>query len=289
MAVKKFVGGLPQDTFGRILVYGPTGAGKSTFGATMPGPRAVIATENNAGLPLRRDYKALPRLFQPPGETNRMPAIFLSVETWADMQEAIAEVAKLAEAGKVRSVVFDSITAACEQVMREVFAARVASYEASKKTIPEAMDQLGYNVLKQRLTELRYAIHRIPAHVCWLAGHTPPRYKRVGEFEGLETEGGPDLPNQAAKLIPTACSAVLRVEKVEVAGRDAIFRVHTTLKDNWAAKDNVGVLSPTEPPEAMLILAKMGFLAESEVEDVFKALPAKTEAEKKNEALGILD
>jgi hypothetical protein len=38
-------GELPAQGFARLMVFGQTGAGKSTFGASMPGPRFIIAAD----------------------------------------------------------------------------------------------------------------------------------------------------------------------------------------------------------------------------------------------------
>lgn len=289
MALKKFVGGsLPEKVYGRILAYGPTGVGKSTFGATMPSPRVVIATDANASIPLTRNYTDLPRQYQPAGEADRRPYAFFVVETWADAQEAIQEAARLAAKGKIRSVVFDSITAACEQIHREVLAARKAFYAERKRTI-EVMDQQGYGLLKTHLVELRYQLHALPVHVCWLAGHVPPRYEVKNEIRALADPGGPDLPSQAAKLIPTACSAMLRLEKMEVLGGDPLFRVHSQPREDWVAKDNTGMLDAIEAPEAMVILGKMGFLTDDEFAVVRASVPEKSEQAKANAELGVLD
>lgn len=289
MALKKFVGGsLPETVYGRLLIYGPTGVGKSTMGATMPGPRAVIATEMNASIPLARSYASLPRQYQPAGEADRRPHAFFAVETWSDIQEAIREAGKLAAKGKIRSVIFDSITAACEQIHREVLAARKSFYAERGRTI-EVMDQQGYGLLKTHLVDLRYQLHALPVHVCWLAGHVPPRYEAKNDIRALADPGGPDLPSQAAKLIPTACSAMLRLEKLSSPGGEPLFRVHTQPADDWEAKDNTGMLDRIEPPEAMVILGKMGMLTDDEFAAVRASIPEKTEKAKKNEALGVLD
>ena len=289
MALQKFMGGsLPETVYGRILIYGATGAGKSTLGATMPEPCAVIATEGNASIPLGRTYADLPRVYQPPGKKDRRPYAFFVVETWDDMREAIAEVGRLAAKGAIQSVVFDSITAACEQIHREVLAARKAFYAVRNRTI-DVMDQQGYGLLKSNIVELRYQLHALPLHVCWLAGDAPPRYELKGEIRALAEPGGPNLPNQAARLIPTACAAMLRLEKMEALGGEPIFRVHTQPREEWAAKDNTGKLDAIEPPEAMLILGKMGFLTDDVFAAVRSAIPEKSPQAQKNAELGVLD
>ena len=247
-------GEMPKAQWGRLMAFGPTGAGKTTLGATMPRPFVVVAVDDNAAVPLRRTLKEVPRVWVPEGETHRLPDYFLEVDNgWPGVKEAETWLhANVAGLG-IKSVVFDSITAASEQLMRHTL--RMTNEKRAGRGKPlESLDQRGYGTVYRCMDDLRYSLHDLPAHVLWLAGFKPPVTRTDGDVKELK-RGGPDLPGQQVYRFPSNVQASVYVD------RDGkTVRVRTAPFNDIDAKDNTGLLDSVEVPDVTVILARMGFL-----------------------------
>lgn len=243
-------GELPSAGYARMLVFGQTGAGKSTFGATMPGPRFIIAADPNAAIPLHRSFDELPRTLVPKGEVSRRPAGLVTVESFADVMEAVTMLEQEGKRRGIQSVIVDSLTSVSELCVYEVLGKRRGQANENKMSMQD------FGTLFMRLDSLRHRLHQLPMHILWLAG--VKRIRTTEDPNALRPEG-PDLVGQAADRFPANCQASLYIERAITNGKSAV-RVRTQTDNEVIAKDNTGALAPFEPPDAYLLLSKMGFL-----------------------------
>jgi hypothetical protein len=274
-------GALPATKFVRLIVFGPTGGGKSTFGATMPGPRVVLATDANAALPLERSYAEVPRIYMPPGEKDRRPDIFMQVESWAQVQEALVWLEDNQEA--YDSVIIDSASILNELCKREVLAERQASlsrsWSAAGKTNSqiESLDLKGWGTLGDRMDTTRFRMHKLAAHVLWICGYLPPKSARDDSSKAVK--GGPDLsPGKQAIRFPYACQASLYIERDVFPDGTSQVRLYSTMPD-VDAKDNSGRLDGVEPPDAMVLLARLGYLEPELAQQIIDLAPKRSAEE----------
>lgn len=157
-------GALPTASFGRLIVFGATGAGKSTFGATMPGPRFIIAADPNAAVPLHRTFDDLPREYLPPTEKNRRPAGYATVDTFSEVMDAVSLLEREGPSRGIQSVIVDSLTSVSELCSYEIMGKKRGQAMEGKLSIPD------YGNLFVKLDTLRHRLHQLPMHVLWLAG-----------------------------------------------------------------------------------------------------------------------
>jgi len=243
-------GELPSAGYARLLVFGQTGAGKSTFGATMPGPRFIIAADPNAAIPLHRSFDELPRVVTPKGETSRRPAGMATVESFADVMEVVTMLEQEGKRRGIQSIVVDSLTSVSELCVYEVLGKRRGQANENKMTMQD------FGTLFMRLDALRHRLHQLPMHILWLAG--VKRIRTTEDPTALRPEG-PDLVGQAADRFPANCQASLYIERVLVNAKSSV-RVRTQTDNEVIAKDNTGALLQYEVPDAHVLLSKMGFL-----------------------------
>jgi len=252
MKTSKFFwdGELPSAGYARLMVFGQTGAGKSTFGATMPGPRFIIAADANASVPLHRSLSDLPRVFTPEGETSRRPAGLVTVETFSDVMDAVSMLAVEGKKRGIQSIVVDSLTAVSELCIYETLDKRRGDKNESKLSMQD------YGTLFVKLDGLRHHLHQLPMHILWLAG--VKRVRTTDDPSAMRPEG-PDLVGQSADRFPANCQASLYIERAYTNGK-SVVRVRTGSDHEVIAKDNTGTLSQYEVPDAYVLLSKMGFL-----------------------------
>jgi hypothetical protein len=272
-------GALPTNLHARYIVMGPSGAGKSTLGATMPGPVAVIATEPNAALPLRRSFEEVERVYIPEGVKDRIPHLFFEVENVGDVHEAIAYLEKnIAKLG-IRSIVIDSLSSLAEWTFYDCFNAinekRVA-YPNPKPAL-EGPDVQTYGHMYAKIDNLRTRIHRLPANVLWLAGYNPPTYDRDGNLEAV---GAPMLPGGKMRLtFPLHVQGCLHLRAKVNVDYSTTHYLTCGPDNNGGAKDNTGSLPLRCPPDMYYVMAKSGVLPPSTANAVLKAYADKRKKE----------
>jgi hypothetical protein len=285
--VKIHTGGeLPTERYARILLFGPTGSGKSTFGSTMPRPRVVLAADANAAIPLHRSLEELPRVWAPSDEKDRRPDVFLQIEDGDDLADALEWIEVHLKERKIASVVVDHLTALQDKVFRTVFEKRQASMSrtagpSGQARRLETMDMRGYGLIHQQLDDMRIRLHALPCHVLWLSGFRPPM-SRVDNGVRETKRGGPDLQGQQSYRFP---ANVMVSGYIEREGSDVLIR--TSPWRDIDAKDNSGTLDTVELPDAMVMLARLGLLDDVTAAAVEKAIPRRTEDEKHAESVGL--
>ncbi len=250
-------GALPTASFGRLLVFGATGAGKSTFGATMPGPRFIIASDPNAAVPLHRTFDDLPREYLPPNEKNRRPAGYVTVDTFSEVMDAVSLLEQEGARRGIQSVIVDSLTSVSELCSYEIMGKKRGQAMEGKLSIPD------YGNLFVKLDTLRHRLHQLPMHVLWLAGTRRARNNPMNNAQPTGEEQprmeGPDLMGQSAERFPANCQASLYIERYIDNGKTRA-RMRTQPDGEVVAKDNTGTLSRYEVADAYVVLSKMGFI-----------------------------
>lgn len=267
-------GDLPSERHGRILLFGPTGVGKSSFGGTMPGPRVVLAADANAGLPLQQTFDALPRAFVPEGETSRRPALFVRVSSWQQTVAAVDEVERRLNAGAgYASLVVDRLTDLCELCKFERLGGRPTA------TASSTLSMRDYGEIFLRIDGLRHRLHQLPLHVLWVCG-AKMAGGRENEEARLPRRLVPDIVGQGAQRFPASCAASLYMERGPGPGGRSIVKVRTAPTEDYECKDNTGRLLPVEVPDAAVVLAKMGFLPPDLTAAVLAAVPGRSASPK---------
>ena len=265
-------GELPDDVYARVLIFGPSGAGKTTLASTAPGPRLVIASDHNCEVPLRVTLAQLPRIYTPEGEQSRKPTVYLRPRDSDQLLEAISRTGEYINTHGIRTVIFDSITSVSEMLMQEILEIRNDSLARSgrgRRSVLERLDKNGYGILNQRLSNIRNMLHKLPVHVVWTAGFREP-YMRAED--GSDRRGGPDIPGQQSRYFPSQTLASLYVEQSLQHGERHV-QVRTCVFNDIDAKDNTGRLQPIEPPDLYVLFARMGYLTPGVAAAVEKAVP----------------
>ena len=272
-------GALPTASFGRLIVFGATGAGKSTFGATMPGPRFIIAADPNAAVPLHRTFDDLPREYLPPTEKNRRPVGYATVDTFSEVMDAVSLLEREGPSRGIQSVIVDSLTSVSELCSYEIMGKKRGQAMEGKLSIPD------YGNLFVKLDTLRHRLHQLPMHVLWLAGtkrvRNNPFNNNAQSTEEPPRMEGPDLMGQSAERVPANCQASLFIERYIENGKTRA-RLRTQPDGEVVAKDNTGTLSRYEVADAYVVLSKMGFIEPIQTDKVVAVSAASSGPSKKS-------
>lgn len=272
-------GALPTASFGRLIVFGATGAGKSTFGATMPGPRFIIAADPNAAVPLHRTFDDLPREYLPPTEKNRRPVGYATVDTFSEVMDAVSLLEREGPSRGIQSVIVDSLTSVSELCSYEIMGKKRGQAMEGKLSIPD------YGNLFVKLDTLRHRLHQLPMHVLWLAGtkrvRNNPFNNNAQSTEEPPRMEGPDLMGQSAERFPANCQASLFIERYIENGKTRA-RLRTQPDGEVVAKDNTGTLSRYEVADAYVVLSKMGFIEPIQTDKVVAVSAASSGPSKKS-------
>ena len=283
---------LPDQLYARVMAYGSTGAGKSTLGATMPGPRAIIALDANSALPLRVSFDQVPRIYLPKTEKSRKPALYLEAESYMDCLQAADFLIQNAVARGIKSVIIDSASTVWEAVCQDVLEERQASFAEKSKSI-DNLDQQGWGIAGQRYKTFMHKVHSLDCHVLWLCHAKPPVVKdkvvRGATVSVIEDPATFDISGSTKRSLPAHLGAVLYVDRHDLSAEKPIIRLGTRSTERYYAKDNTNTLDPVEDPDMMIVLARMGYLPEAEAEAILAAIPKKTVEQAKNQRLGALD
>lgn len=191
-----------RTTFKSILSYGRSRVGKTRFAGTFPRPRFLSEASERGWTTLEtmpEDY-----FYEP----ARPPEVW-PIEDSQQMAEALHETKKDVFAGKVLSVVIDSLTFYSDNYFAWMHA-QAAKTAGSKGIDTRAL----YSALTAHLLGLRTEIHKWPCNVVWLCLEKPP--------EGDNPQGGPMLTGQTAQKFPAGCDHVFyhRAYSGQVVGED---------------------------------------------------------------------
>ena len=218
---------LVQMQGAKILVFGASGAGKTTLCATAPGKTLIISME--AGLLSIKDK-------------DNVTAI--------EVKEAseIEEIAQLLESGKLDydTVCLDSVTEMSEILL--------ASEKARSKDPRRA-----YGEVIEVMTRTMRRCRDLKIHVIFVAKEDKIRDEQTGVFHHQPMMVGAKLPVQIPYFFDEVLALRTFTEENE-EGKKIINRwLQTTIGDNYTAKDRSGKLETFEEPNLTHVINKLGF------------------------------
>jgi len=218
---------LVQMQGAKILVFGASGAGKTTLCATAPGKTLIISME--AGLLSIKDK-------------DNVTAI--------EVKEAseIEEIAQLLESGKLDydTVCLDSVTEMSEILL--------ASEKARSKDPRRA-----YGEVIEVMTRTMRRFRDLKIHVIFVAKEDKIRDEQTGVFHHQPMMVGAKLPQQIPYFFDEVLALRTFTEENE-EGKKIINRwLQTTIGDNYTAKDRSGKLETFEEPNLTHVINKLGF------------------------------
>ena len=218
---------LVQMQGAKILVFGASGAGKTTLCATAPGKTLIISME--AGLLSIKDK-------------DNVTAI--------EVKEAseIEENAQLLESGKLDydTVCLDSVTEMSEILL--------ASEKARSKDPRRA-----YGEVIEVMTRTMRRFRDLKIHVIFVAKEDKIRDEQTGVFHHQPMMVGAKLPVQIPYFFDEVLALRTFTEENE-DGKKIINRwLQTTIGDNYTAKDRSGKLETFEEPNLTHVINKLGF------------------------------
>ena len=211
---------LVQMQGAKILVFGASGAGKTTLCATAPGKTLIISME--AGLLSIKDK-------------DNVTAI--------EVKEAseIEEIAQLLESGKLDydTVCLDSVTEMSEILL--------ASEKARSKDPRRA-----YGEVIEVMTRTMRRFRDLKIHVIFVAKEDKIRDEQTGVFHHQPMMVGAKLPVQIPYFFDEVLALRTFTEENE-EGKKIINRwLQTTIGDNYTAKDRSGKLETFEEPKGLM-------------------------------------
>lgn len=218
---------LVEQQGAKLLIYGASGAGKTTTCATAPGKTLIISME--AGLLSIKDK-------------DNVTAI--------EVKEAheIEEIAQLLESGQLDydTVCLDSVTE-----MSEILLAS----EKQKSKDPRR----AYGEVIEIMTKTMRRFRDLKIHVIFVAKEDKIRDEQTGMFSYQPMMVGAKLPVQIPYFFDEVL--VLRVfEEENEEGKKVTNRwLQTTLGANYTAKDRSGKLDTFEEPNLTHVINKLGF------------------------------
>tara|TARA_B100001287_G_scaffold133501_1_gene112397 strand:+ start:1465 stop:2172 length:708 start_codon:yes stop_codon:yes gene_type:complete len=220
-------GDLVQMQGAKILVYGASGAGKTTLCATAPGKTLIISME--AGLLSIKDK-------------DNVTAI--------EVKEAseIEEIAQLLESGKLD---YDTV---CLDSLTEMSEILLASEKARSKDPRRA-----YGEVIEVMTRTMRRFRDLKIHVIFVAKEDKIRDEQTGVFHHQPMMVGAKLPQQIPYFFDEVLALRTFTEENE-EGKKIINRwLQTTIGDNYTAKDRSGKLETFEEPNLTHVINKLGF------------------------------
>lgn len=205
----------------KVLVYGGSGAGKTTLIKTLPSP--VVLSAEGGLLALKNED--LP---------------FIQISTMDDLNEAYSWAATSDEARQFDSVALDSIT--------EIADVCLQAEKARNKD-----GRAAYGEMADRMAEMIRRFRDLPGKHVYFSAQAEKAQDDMGKILW-----GPGMPGaKLAQRLPFFFDEVLALHvQRDAAGN--LFRVlQTQADDRWTAKDRSGELDAWEYPDLGAVIAKI--------------------------------
>lgn len=222
----------------KLLVYAPSGVGKTVLTATLPTPVLISA---ESGL-LALNAQNLSRIF---GDNPKFPVTkdipTIVIQTADDLEQAYAWCATSHEAKTFQSIAIDSITEIAEQVLAKEIAAATDKRQA-------------YGELIVRMDKIIKNFRDLPSKHIYMSAKMD---RNKDEFTGRFIYG-PSMPG--AKVGPSLPYLFDEVFYYGMhTGQDGVVTraLLTQPTEQYTAKDRSGALSQYEYPNLTYIFAKI--------------------------------
>lgn len=206
----------------KMLVYGPSGAGKTGLCATLPAP-VILSAES--GLMRLRNHK--------------LPAI--EIRTLDELVEAYNWCSKSNEARQFASVAMDSVSEIAEVVLAK-----------AKATVKDPRQ--AYGEMIEKMEHIVRSFRDLPGkHVYFSAKMEPMKDETTGLVRYAPSMPGSKLGNN----LPYFFDEVFRIgQNRDQQGQKFTF-LQTTADNQYVAKDRSGALAEMEPPDLNHIINKI--------------------------------
>ena len=218
----------------KILVYGPSGIGKTVLTATMPNVVMLSAESGALSLSeqnLRRIYGGMPIV---------CPVPMILIRTVDDLTEAYKWLTLSHEATQFQSVALDSLSEIAETVLNN-----------AKRQVKDPRQ--AYGELIEKMESVIRAYRDLPGKHVYMAAKMEPM---KDELSGV-VKYGPSMPG--AKLgpkLPYFYDFVFRLgANKDAQGQDYRF-LQTSADIQYEAKDRSGRLDKLEFPHLGMVIAK---------------------------------
>jgi hypothetical protein len=206
----------------KMIVYGQSGAGKTSLIPTLPNPVAISA---EAGL-LSIASADVP---------------YIEVKTLADLHDAYAWLTGSDEAKAFQSVAIDSLSEVAEVVL-------------SSELKAQKDGRAAYGELNTKMTELIRAFRDLPGKHVYMSAKLEKSQDEMGRILYNAAMPGKSL----TQGLPYFTDLVMAL-RVERDGDGLAHRALLTDSDGlWQAKDRSGKLAQWEAPDLGAIIAKIG-------------------------------
>ena len=222
----------------KMLIYGPSGVGKTVLAATMPRP-LLIAAEPGALALRKANLEALFGVDNPSIQYN-MPII--EIKTTDDLVDAHAWCLGSAEARNFDSIALDSLSEIAEVVLAN-----------AKRQVKDPRQAYG-EVLEKTETCVRLFRDLPYKHVYMAAKMQPLKDEMTGVVKY-----GPGMPgNKLGPNLPYFFDEVFRLGINKDLTTNKFYRFLQTASDlQYEAKDRSGALNEMEPPHLGIVIAKI--------------------------------
>lgn len=221
-----------------VLLYGQSGSGKTFLASQFPKP-AILACDPGELGGSRSVFTAIEK------GLIKEPPLWLKVDSYQTLLQAIQELPKLIQAGEVKTIVVDSVSYMQRLVMDDILA-RIM------REIPRFEE---WNLCVERMRHLIRKITELGADVVFTATDNMQRDELTGKIVG-----GPNLPGKLAQELPQACGIVLRLfvtSGYNAQGKkEVVYKFQSAPDEMWYAKDTTGTL-PAEGPVSIAPLLQI--------------------------------
>ena len=244
---------LPVDTY---MLYGDTGAGKTTWSAGMPRP-LFLADESEGGWASLKGL-ADDQLF----EAGVTPLVW-GINAMNDMDTSLGRIPALVASGRVRTVVISSITFYADTYLAHLV-----------RNNPSVDTRQLYGSLATHLRDLRTRFHSLGVNVMWEALAAHPE---AGEDGRKGKPGRPAIAGKSGDQFAAGVGYLFRcvMEEVREGGKVVSSRskVITKTEGGYIARSRIGVAAK-QPPNPITTGYK-GFLQALgyDIEQLRRGLP----------------
>jgi len=212
-----------------FLLYGGSGAGKTTLAAQFPGPVMFISADVGvmggllSAVSLKREDQKL---------------LQIRLTSFSQLQSAYSNLERDFKNGVYKTLVLDSLTTLNQLIIRDILA-------MTAKEVPVFQD---WNLSTARMRTTINKLASFGAHTIFTATEQVVKDEQQGRLMGL-----PNLPGKLAQEAPAGVDIVLRLKtrmSFDAQTRKSVvtYLAQTAPDEIWYAKDR----SATLPPEIIL-------------------------------------
>lgn len=221
----------------KVMVYGPSGIGKTVLASTLPNP--ILISAEAGVLSLRK--KNLERLYGIGNPNTCYDIPLILVKTVEDLTDAYRWCISSAEARQFQSVAIDSISEIAEVVLNN-----------AKKQVKDPRQAYG-ELIEKMETTIRYFRDLPGKHVYMAAKMEASKDELTGVVRY-----GPSMPgSKLGQKIPYFPDELFRLGIGKTPQGESYRFLQTQPDLQYDAKDRSGALAPVEPPNLSAIFNKI--------------------------------